>query len=543
MILREFGRARRGAVSVMFAAAAVPMLGLVGLAVDYGIWNQANSGLALAANVAALTAVKVAANAQLATDPNAQTEGRNAGTQWFLAEVGSTSQTVVGTTNVTLASGYPNVSVTMGATVTATVTYSGTVKSLFGGMLFHVLSYPISGEASASIASAPYLNVELLLDNSSSMQIGATTADQATMMALTPCDPYNWYNGSGYQVAQDAFGNYAYNVPGYPPYDGGIQNNANNYTGITASSEFNGATMLVPQNIGAWEGPSCDPLLTSPYKGTGIQAGPPCAFACHWDTAGGPGGNNSSTSKDLYGTARKYGVTIRFDLLKNAVQTIITAMQNDDEAIHNLNIGIFTFNTGVTQIYPANGSEAGDSWSTASSLVGYPPASVGAQETGIIPVVGSLGTVNGQLVNNDNTAFTESMTTLQSQYLRTAAGNGTVATAPRKVLMIITDGFLDDPNNGQRSAFPSSACNGFKNLGYTVYVIYTPYYPLMLINYFQSQWYTIVEGTGPTSISYNLQQCASSQSDYISATSQTDLNNALALFLKSALNQPARFVM
>jgi hypothetical protein len=138
------------------------------------------------------------------------------------------------------------------------------------------------------------------------------------------------------------------------------------------------------------------------------------------------------------------------------------------------------------------------------------------------------------------------MATLQSQYLTTPAGNGTVATSPRKVLIIITDGFMDDPNiayPNDRSAFPPSACDGFKNLGYTVYVVYTPYYPVMHYSYLLMDWSVLVTGTGPTSISYNLQKCASSSSDYIAATSQDQLNAALAQFLKSALNQPARFVI
>jgi Flp pilus assembly protein TadG len=541
MFMRRLGRARKAAVSVMFAAATVPMLGLVGLAVDYGIWNQANSGLALAANVAALTAVKVAANAQLAVDSNAQTEGQNAGKQWFMAEIGTGTGTnsAVGTTPVTLTSGYPNVQVTMGATVTATVTYNATVKSIFGGFLFGVAKYYVSGQAQAQVASAPYLNVELLLDNSSSMQIGATTQDQQTLMSLSTCAPVNWItnNGTGGNQSQDGFANFKYSY-GSQVYDGAIPLQSGGFKAVIPST---GASLVVPQSpaTSGGIGVSCDPLLPAAQRGQGYFTGPPCAFACHWVS-----GNSSGTSPDELGIARStigtsYQVTLRFDLVKNATQTILQAMSADDEEIHNLKVGIFTFNSTVTQIYPSSG-EASDSWSTAESAVGLPPTTATAQETGIQPVVG------GQYGDNDNTAFPEAMATLQSQFLTTAAGNGTVATAPRKVLMIITDGFLDDPNipyPNDRSAFPPSACAGFKNLGYTVYVIYTPYYPVMHLSYLEMDWSVLVSGTGPTSISYNLQQCASSGSDYIAATSQSQLNAALALFLKSALNQPARFVI
>ncbi len=539
-----FARSRRAAVAVMFAAATVPMLGLVGLAVDYAVWNQANSGLQLAANVAALTAVKIAANAQVAAAPAAQAQaaGQNAGAQWFIAQVGSATQTVVAAVPVTLTGGAPyaagpNVQVTMGATVTATVTYNGSVKSIFGGALFGVHSYPISGTAVASVESDPYLNVEMLLDNSSSMDIGATVQDMTTLMALSACDQSNYIpNGANHGQSLQPYNVYSYYYAGLY-YDGTINTHGFSYVDLTSNPATYNPDVHAAQNTANGSvGPSCDPLLPASKQGQGITAGPPCAFACHWD-----GSASSGAANDLYGMARRtigtaYQVTLRFDLVKNATQTVLQAMASDDEAIHNLNVGIFTFNTGVTQIYPSSG-EAGDAWTTAESAVGLPPTSPTAQETGIQPVVGLKSG------NNDDTAFPEAMATLQSQYLTTAAGNGTVSTAPRKVLFIITDGFLDDPNGGARSAFPPSACDGFKNLGYTIYVVYTPYYPVMHTAYLQNDWSVIVSGTGPTSISYNLQQCASSGSDYISASSQSELTDALQLFLRSALNQPARFVL
>jgi Flp pilus assembly protein TadG len=546
-------RTRRAAVAVMFAAAAIPMLGLVGVAVDYAVWNEANSGLQLAANVAALTAVKIAANAQLAATPaaQAQAQGQNAGAQWFIAQVGSMTQTVVAAVPVTLTGGYPynsgpNVQVTMGATVTATVTYNGAVSSVFGS-LFGVHAYPISGQAAASVASDPYLNVEMLLDNSSSMDIGATVQDMTTLMALSACDPSNYVpSGQPWGQSYQAYSVFAYSDGGRL-YDGTISTNG--FTGVDITSNpvsYNPevlAAQSLPPNGQSGVGPSCDPLLPSNLKGQGITAGPPCAFACHWD-----GSSSSGAANDLYGMARRtigtaYQVTLRFDLVKNATQQVLQTMQADDEAIRNLKVGIFTFNSSLQQVYPSSG-EAGDAWGTAETDVGLPPTSPTATETGIQPVVGLRSSTPG--VNNGNnydTAFPEAMQSLQNQYLTTAAGDGTTAAAPRKVLFIITDGFLDDPWTTTRSAFPPSACDGFKNLGYTIYVVYTPYYPVMHTAYLLNDWSVLVSGTGSTSISYNLQECASSGSDYISATSQSDLNNALQLFLRSALNQPARFVM
>ena len=81
---------RRASVSVLFALSAMPIIALLGLALDFGIWTQSNATLSVAANVAAMTAAKIAVNAQLAGDNNAFAEGRIAGQQWFLMEIGST---------------------------------------------------------------------------------------------------------------------------------------------------------------------------------------------------------------------------------------------------------------------------------------------------------------------------------------------------------------------------------------------------------------------------------------------------------------------
>jgi hypothetical protein len=165
----------RASVSVLFGISSVPIIGLLGLAVDIGIWNQSNATLSVAANVAAMTAAKVAVNAQLAGDPNAVAEGEIAGKQWFLTQIGSASN--VGVLGVTLPQGGASVTVTGAATMTATVQYTASVRSIFGNYVAHIGSYPVDGQATAQIASSPYLNVEILLDDSGSMEIGASNSD------------------------------------------------------------------------------------------------------------------------------------------------------------------------------------------------------------------------------------------------------------------------------------------------------------------------------------------------------------------------------
>jgi hypothetical protein len=122
----------------------------------------------------------------------------------------------------------------------------------------------------------------------------------------------------------------------------------------------------------------------------------------------------------------------------------------------------------------------------------------------------------------------------------TNAGNGATPSTARKALFLVTDGFQDDPFTGARQAIDPSYCSIFKSMAYSVYVVYTPYYPVIHTWYYQNA-VPIVEGTGTNSISYNLQQCSSGSNYYASAADQATLNNSLTTFFKAALNAPALF--
>jgi hypothetical protein len=302
---------------------------------------------------------------------------------------------------------------------------------------------------------------------------------------------------------------------------------------------------------------TCKPLLRAAYKFGTTQytysplAGPPCAFACHWSNTK----NADGTFDDLFGLARRQGIQLRFDLVKNATNAVLQTMQSDNlAAIDNLSVGIYAFNTAVQQVYPdpascgAPGSatcEAGTNFTQAQNLVGTAPRLPNVTDSGLLPARAQRTTVNG--VRNDDTAFPEDMNALFSTYV-TAAGTGVSAASPRKVLFLVTDGFEDDPNiavPGNRKAFESSYCDQFKNAGYDVYVVYTPYYPVEHQSYFSENWAQYVEQTGPQSISYQLQACSSqgidNQTYYISAADGPTLTAALQKFLRQALNAPARF--
>jgi Flp pilus assembly protein TadG len=549
-VVPALARARRASVAILFAAGAVPMIGLMGLAVDYAIWNQANSGLGLAANVAALTAVKVAADAQLAADPNWQAEGQAAGLQWFEAQVGSFTQPIVGTTPVTITTTGPSPGLVVtvnwvpavGATppaVVATVTYSGTVGSIFGAM-FGKNWYGVSGGATAQVSSSPYLDVEIMLDNSGSMEIGAGPADIAALQQLTPCTPAI--------VGQNAPGAVYDFSPTNTLNAGGQAYSAYNYDGYDGSPPAPfpaGPPLTFAQFLEVGNGvpgPSCQgtPNLPS-IEGVYPTAGPPCAFACHFDShyPAGSGNDFYALARSTIGSAQP--ITLRFDLVKAAVNKVLEAMAGDNIAsISNLQVGIFTFAKDLLQIYPVPGCEvgtlacaAGNDWTTAETLVGAPPTTKNGADTGIQPYLGT---------NGGNSDFHGAMATLLT-YM-TAAGPGVTAAAPRKVLFLVTDGVSDvgsqgDPTRAYGSVDPRD-CGNFKQLGFTIYVVYTPYYPVMN-GFYLNHIKPLVEPAATSTVAANLQACASSPGDYLAATDRTGLDHALQYFLKSAIMSPARF--
>jgi len=569
-------------VAVLFALSLMPILGLCGLAIDYAMWSRAYAAMQTAASGAALNAVKTAAAGESANDTAYLAEGNVAGAEWFQSAIGSTVSLI-------LPSGLI-VNTTGTATVTSTVSFNASVHSIFG-KLFGVLTYPISGQATSSMSVAPYLQMVLMLDNSSSMDIAASTAGMNQLMTLSACDPSNAYydnvTTSPYNTtnlnawvnqSSQAYANYY-----YTGFDGSTSVGATLSpavaapvadTGYPASVAGEYPTGALTVTGGQTSFPSssyqtsyktsitCQGVLPKQADGLYPLPGPPCAFACHWT-------GNSSTDKrggtaDLYGLARRSGIQLRFDQVKNATQWALSDLAAANIATYNnISVGVYTFNTTVTQVYPSNctpqafGCEAGSDFATAVSAVGLPPSYPSVTDTGYAPATGLRTgcTGTGCTVTNDDTAFPEAMNTLAGSYV-TPTGDGTAAARPRKVLILITDGFQDDASllgtGNERRAFDPSFCTQFKTpvaqggLGYLIYVVYTPYYPVPEYSYVTDNWAALAQGSGSNSITTALQACSSQSQDptgtyYIAATNQQGLNAAINTFVGEALNTPARF--
>jgi Flp pilus assembly protein TadG len=165
-----FRRHEGGSMALFAGMASIPMIFAVGAGVDYSTANMVKSKLDAAADAAALSAVDHSAIA--GTAANAQTTA----TTVFNAEAVTVNNVTIGNVNVT---------VTDSSTGrTAVVSYSATKTNAFMG-LFGIPTTTISGQAQSAAGLSVNINFYLLLDNSPSMNIAATSAGIQTMVSNT----------------------------------------------------------------------------------------------------------------------------------------------------------------------------------------------------------------------------------------------------------------------------------------------------------------------------------------------------------------------
>ena len=171
--LNGFLQDPRGNIALVFALSLLPIVFLAGMAMDYTSAELKKAELDALADAAAIAAVTPAMMAK--TDAQATAAAQNI----FNSKATVMSGLNYSTNNL-------NVAVSdSGLNRTVTVSYTATSQNAFGGIL-HQSAWPISGSSQASSSVLPNIDFYLLLDNSPSMAIGATTTDINTLVANTP---------------------------------------------------------------------------------------------------------------------------------------------------------------------------------------------------------------------------------------------------------------------------------------------------------------------------------------------------------------------
>jgi Flp pilus assembly protein TadG len=191
--IRRFMQDRRGNILIITVFSFLPIIGFLSLAIDVGLAIEARSKLDSAADAAAITGI-TAANTYLSsytgtaissqTGANnctstqslqcaAQTIGTTAATQQFYANAGLLPNQ--GTLSLI------GINFSVGAsTVTGSISYAYTRATSFAS----IMGFPtitVSSTITSSLSIPRQTNIYFVIDNSESMGIGATAADQATM--------------------------------------------------------------------------------------------------------------------------------------------------------------------------------------------------------------------------------------------------------------------------------------------------------------------------------------------------------------------------
>ena len=161
---------------MMFGLSLIPIFFLTGIAMDFTSAAQKRTRLNAAADAAALAAVTPAMMIQ------SNSVALAAATNMFNATAANIGAAVVNPPTITMSNA--------GLVRTVTVSYTATSTNMFPNVFALITktpetTWPLSGSATATSYSAPNINFYLLLDNSPSMDIAATTAGINTMVANT----------------------------------------------------------------------------------------------------------------------------------------------------------------------------------------------------------------------------------------------------------------------------------------------------------------------------------------------------------------------
>lgn len=171
-ILRDFIQSRRGNVALIFAAAAVPITLLTGMGVDYTLAIDRQVQLNAAADSAVLAAIT----------PTMMTQTPAIATQAAKDTFNAQAASITG---VSYAQNNLSVNIaTTGAKRVVTLAYTAQSQNIFAGVL-NMNSIPLAGGSQGTGGAAPNIDFYLLLDDSPSMAIAATTADITTMQNAT----------------------------------------------------------------------------------------------------------------------------------------------------------------------------------------------------------------------------------------------------------------------------------------------------------------------------------------------------------------------
>lgn len=309
------------------------------------------------------------------------------------------------------------------------------------------------------------------------------------------------YNAKSQNVFPNILGRSSIAISGHSQAKAGLAPNINFYLLLDDSPSM--AIAATPSGI------------TTMVNNTQHQGG--CAFGCHEehpssDNLGNPHG------EDNYALARSLGVTLRIDLLRQAVQDLMdTAQTTENSNNATYQMALYTFDSGFNSLQPLT-----DSLNQVKSEA----SNIQLQE------VYANNWLQKYFYNDDeDTNYDNAMQRINNVMPDPGRGTNTQGDSPQEVLFFVTDGVEDEDVNGsrQQSLMDPSWCTTIKNRGIRIAVLYTTYLPLVTNN-----WYNTYISPFQSQISSTLRSCASPGLFY-EVQSGGDISAALIQLFKYAV--------
>ncbi|MBV8751679.1 MAG: pilus assembly protein [Hyphomicrobiales bacterium] len=559
-LIARFRQDKRGNIAIMMAAAALPLVAIVGCVVDYTMATSAKTKLQASADSATLMAVSMNSTV-VATAKLMSTDGTVTGGTTYLQNIFTSNAPGTTAANIT------NSSVNKASnTVTATISYTAQVPTAFLGVL-GIGNITVTGSSTASYTWAVYVDFYVMLDVSGSMSFPSTPAEQARLMAVNPDNLMgtNGYPG-GCQFAchftrqgacpqVSAGANASYQGPGQGPIPaagsstnpgtGGycqgfiisrLGTSKNTFTANTTNGNIPPVTNFLTSATPPVH--TVNPNNTNPYNGTFVNWNNTPVSSCQTD----------GTPSCIQLRADVIGVGLN-QLFQDALQVEArTGISNQ------IQIGLFPFIQNLCWSSSGNSNSCSVGLTaniTGSTITNFASQLANLLDTGQDPTMGSGGT------HLDNALKTMN-SNISSSAIGTGGGAGKGGNKP--YVLIITDGSQDyqtQSGGGWSSQgwsytpavpFPNSAtivppnsidnndyCATMKNRGITIAILYIPYAQIVNPNPNFANDEDGYANANIQNIPAALQACASPKSFY-QATTPAEIKNQLWTMFNDQLN-------
>ena len=422
--LGRFKAARDGNVALIFALTALPIIGMVGGAIDFSIAASNKTALQDALDSAALAGAK-AASTYIAANGSGSTQvaqaislGNTAAQNFFTNNAGSigVQSTPTVTVVTTITSGAPTV------VMTASSNYTPFLLSIVG-----IHSIPVSVTSTTTMSpSNTYYQIIFVVDISGSMAIGGDASTISTMISTAAFNDYHTPSDSCAFACHDP----------------------NNEEGGQATN---------------W----CDSNPQDYYCKTQGR------YYCPYGSGNCPIVNSTKMTDHRY-LAALYGYKLKIDYVNSAISSFITQIGNyNSQYPGRYTVGINTFGSNVD----GNGNAFTVLLKPTTSMS---KATTAASSIDIEPVSAHSPTNYGSTYTSAGLSST--LSTLKN------IGDGSSATKMLTYVIFLTDGVEDVPaaqavpNNPSLQIFGrgsdlnyASQCTALKNAGVSIFTIWSTY--------------------------------------------------------------------